>query len=636
MEIQPIIVGTAGHIDHGKSTLVKTLTGIDPDRLKEEQERGMTIDLGFARFSLPDGRRVGMVDVPGHERFIKNMVAGATGIDLVVLVVAADDGVMPQTKEHLAIMQILGVKRGLVALTKIDMVDPELVALAAEDVRATLRGTFLESAPILPLSSHTGEGLAEFKAELFQRAAATEPRSDAGIFRLPVQRVFSAKGFGTVVTGIPISGAVEVGATVEVLPAGKLAKVRGIQAYQEASTRARAGHSAAFNLSDVTLEEVRRGDVVATPGFFKPVTMVAAAFEALPALEKPLHDRMQVRLHVGTAEVVGELVLLDQDVVEPGAKALVQLRLEEPVVCAPGDRFVLRLASPALTLGGGAILEESRHRLKRKKAFVLDELARAEEGLGSPREMLEVELSRSKVARTLDELAVVIKRAKPETERLLNDLKGQKRAQPLGALGWIHLERLGDARKKLADEMSRWFEQEKHRQVIDVRDLRRLTGFHPEFLDALLALEASEKKLALEPGGLVRPAGRGGNADPATEADGKAVLAALAKEPYQPPIVPDLEKALALPPKRLKAALELLVDRGEVVRINAEILIVRASHENARAAIVENCQKNGQLDIPSLRDRLATSRKYLIPLLEHFDAAGVTIRQGATRVLRKR
>ena len=354
----------------------------------------------------------------------------------------------------------------------------------------------------------------------------------------------------------------------------------------------------------MTLEEVRRGDVVATPGFFKPVTMVAAAFEALPSLEKPLHDRLQVRLHVGTAEVVGELVLLDQDTVEPGAKALVQLRLEEPVVCAPGDRFVLRLASPALTLGGGAILEESRHRLKRKKAFVLDELARAEEGLGSPREMLEVELSRSKVARTVEELAVVIKRAKGETERLLSDLKSQKRAQPLGTLGWIHLERLAEARAKIATEFTRWFEQEKHRQVIDVRDLRRLTGLAPEFLDALLALEASEQKLALEPGGLVRPAGRGGSADPATEADGKAVLAALAKEPYQPPIVPELEKTLALPAKRLKAALELLVDRGEVVRINAEILFVRASHENARAAIVENCQKNGQLDIPSLRDRL--------------------------------
>jgi len=636
MEIQPIIVGTAGHIDHGKSTLVKTLTGIDPDRLKEEQERGMTIDLGFARFTLPDGRRVGMVDVPGHERFIKNMVAGATGIDLVVLVVAADDGVMPQTREHLAIMQILGVKRGLVALTKIDMVDPELVSMAAEDVRSVLAGTFLETAPILPLSSHTGEGLPEFKAELYRAAAATEPRSDAGIFRLPVQRVFSAKGFGTVVTGIPISGAVKVGEMVEVLPAGKIVKVRSIQAYQEASERARAGHSAAFNLADVTLEEVRRGDVVATPGFFKPVRMVAAAFEALPSLERALHDRLQVRLHVGTAEVVGELVLLDQDVVEPGAKALVQLRLEEPVVCAPGDRFVLRLASPALTLGGGVILEESRHRLKRNKAFVLDELARAEEGLGSPREMLEVELSRAKVARTVEELAVVIKRAKGETERLLSDLKSQKRAVPLGALGWIHAERLAEARQKVTDELARWFEHETHRQVIDLRDLRRLTGFAPEFLDALLALDAADKKLALEPGGLVRPVGVGGNVDPALEADAELVRAALGKEPFQPPILPDLEKALALPAKRLKAALELLVDRGAVVRINSEIMLLKVHHETARAAIIENCQKHGPLDIPSLRDKLATSRKYLIPLLEHFDAAGVTIRQGATRVLRKR
>ncbi|NOT32346.1 MAG: selenocysteine-specific translation elongation factor, partial [Planctomycetes bacterium] len=273
MEIQPIVIGTAGHIDHGKSTLVKALTGIDPDRLKEEQERGMTIDLGFARFDLPDGRRVGMVDVPGHERFIKNMVAGATGIDLVVLVVAADDGVMPQTREHLAIMQILGVARGLIALTKIDMVEPGLVELAAEDVLAAVRGTFLEGAPILPLSAHTGAGLEAFKQELFRLALATRPRSDEGVFRMPVQRVFSAKGFGTVLTGIPVSGTVALGDVLEVLPSGKRGKVRGIQAYQEAATRARAGHSTAINLADVSVEDVTRGNVLATPGFFRPTRM---------------------------------------------------------------------------------------------------------------------------------------------------------------------------------------------------------------------------------------------------------------------------------------------------------------------------------------------------------------------------
>ena len=637
MEIQPIVIGTAGHIDHGKSTLVKALTGIDPDRLKEEQERGMTIDLGFARFELPDGRRVGMVDVPGHERFIKNMVAGATGIDLVVLVVAADDGVMPQTREHLAIMQILGVARGLIALTKIDMVEPALVELAAEDVLAAVRGTFLEGAPILPLSAHTGAGLEAFKQELCRLALATPSRSDAGVFRMPVQRVFSAKGFGTVLTGIPVAGTVAVGDVLEVLPSGKRGKVRGIQAYQEAVARARAGHSTAINLADVSVEDVTRGNVLATPGFFRPTRMVAATLAALPGLARPLADRLAIRLHTGTAEAVGELVLLDCEELAPGASALVQLRLEEPVVCAPGDRYVLRLASPALTLGGGALLEESKHRLKRFKKFMLAELERAAEGLGSPRELLDVVLSRRAAGlASVDELAVEIKRAAPETALLLAELAGAGRVCALGTRGWIHAERLAHARELLARELERWFAENAHRSQVDVRDLRRLTGFEAGFLDALLEFEAAEKKLELKPGGLVRPLGRASTADPATEEAARAVLAALAQDPYQPPSPAELGAALKLPERRLRAVLELLIDRGEVQRVNPEILLTREHFEGARAAVVENCQEHGSLDIPSLRDRLGTSRKYLIPLLEHLDATGVTLRQGSTRVLRKR
>jgi len=637
MQIQPIVIGTAGHIDHGKSTLVKTLTGIDPDRLKEEQERGMTIDLGFARFQLPDGRRVGMVDVPGHERFVKNMVAGATGIDLVVLVVAADDGVMPQTREHLAIMQILGVRRGLVALTKIDMVEPALVELAAEDVRAATRGTFLENAPILPLSSHTGEGLEAFKRELFRLAVETAPRSDAGIFRMPVQRVFSAKGFGTIVTGIPVSGAVSLGDVLEVLPGEKRCKVRSIQAYQEAAERARAGHSTAINLSDLAVDEVTRGNVVATPGFFRPTRMVAATLEALAGLERPLADRLPIRLHTGTVEAVGELVLLDCEELEPGQQALVQLRLEEPVVCAPGDRYVLRLASPALTLGGGSILEESRHRLKRFKKFVLEELGRTAEGLASPRELLDVALARhDEGLATLEELAVEIKRTRPETERLLGELRGAGRVRALGTRGWIHAERLASARAELAGALARWFAENPLRAVIDLRDLRRLTGFADGFLDALLEFEAREKTLELQPGGLVRPLGRAATTDSATEEAAHDLLAALAKDPFQPPSPSDLARALELPEKRLRALLELLIDRGEVQRVNPEIHLAKPSFERARAAVIANCQKNGSLDIPSLRDELRTSRKYLIPLLEHLDASGITLRQGANRVLRKR
>ena len=372
LKIQPIIIGTAGHIDHGKSSLVRLLTGTDPDRWAEEKERGMTIDLGFARMTLPDGRQVGLVDVPGHERFLRNMVAGATGIDLVLLVVAADDGVMPQTREHLEIMDLLGVRDGLLVLNKIDLVEPGMADLAVEELREVTRGTFLEDAPVVRVSATTGEGIEQFKDQLEQRASALTPRQADGVFRMPVQRVFSAKGFGTILTGIPVSGSVRTGDLLEVLPRGGKGKVRGLQAYHEGTDQARAGHSTAVNLSDVDHKEVTRGAVLATPGYFKAQTMLGATLRILHSTLGGIGNRTPIRLHLGTAEVLGEVILLEQDQMEPGEEGLVQLRLEDPVICAPGDHFVLRRASPMETLGGGVILEESRYRLKRFKGFVID------------------------------------------------------------------------------------------------------------------------------------------------------------------------------------------------------------------------------------------------------------------------
>jgi selenocysteine-specific elongation factor len=637
MQIQPIVVGTAGHIDHGKSTLVKTLTGIDPDRLKEEQERGMTIDIGFARFSLPDGRRVGIVDVPGHERFVKNMVAGATGIDLVVLVVAADDGVMPQTREHLAIMRLLGVKRGFVALTKIDAVEPAMVELARDDVKAAVLGTFLESAPIVPVSSITGEGLDELRKILHRMAAETPPRSDAGIFRMPIQRVFSAHGFGTIVTGIPVSGSVAVGDVLEILPLSRRGKVRGIQAYHETTDRARAGHSTAINLADVDHHEVQRGFVAASVGFFKPVRLVGAQLEALESIDRPIANRTPIRLHTGTVEALGEVVLLDREELAPGDTGLVQLRLEEPIVCAPGDRYVLRLASPSITLGGGVILEESKHRLKRFKNFVVEELSRQVQGLESPRELLDVVLSRAADGvHTAEELSIEIKRSKADTERLLNDLKGQGRARSLGAHQWIHAERLERAIAKIQSALESWFAEHAHRQVIDVRDLRRVVGYEAEFLHALLAEAARRGLLVSEPGGLVRPAGKKPELDTKLTESAERVRRLLLEARFTPPSPEELATRLGIAPKEIASLLEHLADTNAVHRVAPDFHLAREHFEAARAAIVENCGAHGALDIPSLRDKLATTRKFLIPLLEHFDAQGLTIRQGGHRVLKRR
>ncbi len=638
MQIQPIVIGTAGHIDHGKSTLVKVLTGIDPDRLKEEQERGMTIDLGFARFSLPDGRKVGIVDVPGHERFVKNMVAGASGIDLVILVVAADDGVMPQTREHLAIMGLLGLSRGLIALTKIDMVEPGMVELASEDVRQAVAGTFLEDAPIFPLSSISGAGLEEFKKALFRLASETRPRSAEGVFRMPIQRVFSAHGFGTIVTGIPMSGTLRVGDVLEILPQGLRGKVRGIQAYQEPSESARAGHSSAINLSDIEHHAVTRGNVAATPGFYRGVRMLGTQLTALASLDGPLADRTAVRLHIGTAEVLGELVLLDREELAPGQTGLAQLRLEEPVVCAPGDRFVLRLASPALTLGGGVVLEESKHRLKRFKNFVVEELSRAAQSLESPRELLDVVLLRSKAGvHDAAALSVEIKRSREETERLLNDLKAQGKARPLAPGRWIHAERLALDLAELEQALTAWFGEHSHREVMDVRELRRTTGFEPGYLDLLLAEAQRQGKLVHAAGGEVRRGGAAAALDANTQALVDKLLAALAAARYQTPSPAELAMALALPEKTLQPVLELLRDRKQLVFVARDFALTKELYEAAREAIVQNCLGHGgSLDIPSLRDQLGTTRKWIIPLLEHFDAIGVTLRQGANRVLKQR
>lgn len=641
MQIRPVVIGTAGHIDHGKSTLVRALTGVDPDRLKEERERGLTIDLGFAPLELSDGRRVGLVDVPGHERFIRNMVAGATGVDMVVLVVAADDGVMPQTREHLAILELVGVHRGMVALTKIDMVDPELVELAEEDIHEFVAGTFLEGAPVMPLSAHTGEGLEAFKLELERLVLELEPKSSEGVFRMPIQRVFSLHGIGTVVTGIPVSGEVAVGSEVEVLPGGRRAKVRGIQAYGEKTTKARAGHSSALNLTDVDRGKLERGAVVATPGYFRPISMVGARLTALRSLDRPVQNRMRVRLHTGTHDARGELVLLDKEELGPGEEGLVQVRLEEPVVSAPGDRFVLRLLSPVLTLGGGVVLEESRHRLKRFKRFVIEELGRQEESLESPKELLASVLARrGKDGASLAELSLELKRPEDELERLIEELRSEGRVASPGMSGrWLAAEALEGEFADLTLALDRWFGARPHRSRMDLRDLRRELGADKKRLASLLK-DAAERGIVEElPGGWVRPLEHEASLPEGLLAALSALVERLEAAGFQPETREELGANLGLGADDLERIAEFAGDRGELFAVG-DFLFTRAKLGEAEAAIVANCKANqeapGQLSIPALRDTLGTSRKYLIPLLEYFDNAGLTARSGGTRILKRR
>ena len=375
-----LILGTAGHIDHGKTSLVKALTGIDTDRLKEEKARGITIELGFAHLDLPGGYELGIVDVPGHERFVCSMVAGVGGMDLVMLVIAADEGVMPQTREHLDICQLLGVKKGLVALTKIDMVDPDWLGLVTEEVRDYLAGSFLEAAPIMPISSRTGEGLDRLKGELARLAGEVEEKKGEGPFRLPVDRVFTITGFGTVVTGTLLSGEISVGDEVEVLPGALPCRVRGIQTHGKKADKGFAGQRVAVNLQGVEHTEIFRGDIVVPRGIYRPTRTIDARLNYLPAAPRELKHRATLRLHSATYEVPAKVILIDRDVLLPGESAYVQLRLAKPVLLLPGDPFVLRTYSPQATLAGGTVLDPSPLRRRRRSSEALSLLEAIENG----------------------------------------------------------------------------------------------------------------------------------------------------------------------------------------------------------------------------------------------------------------
>ena len=372
--MEQIILGTAGHIDHGKTSLIKAVTGVNTDRLKEEQARGITIELGFASMDLPGGWHLGIVDVPGHEKFVKNMVAGATGIDMVAMVIAADEGVMPQTREHMEICALLGIQHGLIALTKIDLVDEEWMELVIEDIRDFSRGTFLEDCAIVPVSSATGDGIQAFVDTLDELSAAVPERSVTNLFRLPVDRVFTMKGFGTVITGSLVSGRIKVGDTITIYPSMITSKVRGIQVHNESVEEAGPGMRTAINFQGLEKASVNRGEVISTPRSLKPSYMVDVSLHFLKSNQKPAKNRTKVRFHTGTSEVFGYLVLLDREELKPGEDIVAQLRLDTPVSLVRDDRFVIRSYSPVRTIGGGKVLNPVPQKHKQFQPEVVEGL----------------------------------------------------------------------------------------------------------------------------------------------------------------------------------------------------------------------------------------------------------------------
>lgn len=637
--INNLILGTAGHIDHGKSSLVQKLTGIDPDRLPEEKERKLTIDLGFAPWTLPDGRTVGIIDVPGHERFIKNMVAGATGIDVVLLVVAADDGIMPQTREHFEILKLLDLNKGLIALTKIDLVDEELVQVVELELEEFVAGSFLEGAPIMPVSAITGQGIDALKEVIIKSFDSTDHKLDDGPFRMPVQRVFSARGHGTVLTGVPLSGQVQVGDELELLPSGKKAKVRGLQAYKKSVTKARAGHSTAVNVPDIDWNSARRGQVLCSPGLFQSSQMIEVRFDYLQSAGLTLKNRSRIRFHSGTSEVLGEIVIIDKAVLNPGDSALCQLRLDEPVVNTIGDRFILRLHSPLILLGGGQVLGLSEYRLKSGKDFVINRLQQKVGSLDSIKQQVLLKLEEQDRAFNAKDLSKTVNQTPEQTLTLLEELSAEGQALSFEAKGkkhkFIAIRSLARLERKAIDQLAEYHARNPKRPSMPQTSLGQKLKLDPLLTGLLLQraesiVEVGERSFKLKDFEV-----RLNDAEKTVAEDFQRVLN---DSRFAPPRRPDLLDDVAGRNPRLKRPvieeiLDWLIDSGQLVALSQSMIFSKAAYQDAQQAVRVLISKHGPLTAAAFKEHLNVSRKFAVPLLESFDALGLTQREGNTRTL---
>lgn len=631
------VIGTAGHVDHGKSTLVHALTGIDPDRLQEEKEREMTIDLGFAWLDLPGGERVGLVDVPGHKDFIKNMLSGVGGIDAALFVVAADEGVMPQTREHLHILDLLQVKAGVIALTKIDLVDdPDWFELVEADLLEQLEGTVLESAPIIRVSARKGVGLDELKGALADAMHSIQANLDRGRGRLPIDRIFTIAGFGTVVTGTLLDGVLKAGDEIEVQPSGLKGRIRGLQSHNEKQDRAQPGTRVALNLTGLSLDQIQRGDVVAVPGVMRGTTMVDASLRYLSDAPVPLKHNLAVDFFTGAAEVPAQVRLLSHDVLQPGQSGWVQLRLSRPVAALKGDRFILRLPSPSITIGGGEIVDpHPRRRHRRLRPEVIQHLERL--AFGTPVEQVVHSLETSEPA-TIQELKARSALSQGETEVALRDavscgeilsLVGDRNTAELPPPNTLVLSRAGWARMK--DRLDRLLE-EYHRQHplrrgMPREELKSRLGLSAKSFNAILAYAAREGTLEESNSTVRLPSHRVAfSAEQQTRIDD--LLAQFRQQPYTPPSLQDVERALG--PELLSACLE-----GEILmKLNDDVVYLPQTYDEMQRRIVDFIQEHGSITVAQVRDLFGASRRYALALTGYLDQVGITRRVGDERVLR--
>jgi len=629
------VIGTAGHVDHGKSTLIKALTGIDPDRLQEEKERGMTIDLGFAWLRLPSGREVSIVDVPGHERFIKNMLAGVGGIDVALLVVAADEGLMPQTEEHLAILDLLQVKAGVVAITKKDLVDDEWLALVEEELRDRLQSTTLRQAPLLAVSAVTGEGLPELIATLDRLLATTPPKRDVGRPRLSIDRAFTVAGFGTVVTGTLVDGKLSLGQEVEVLRVGReqapplRSRVRGLQTHKRKVEAALPGTRVAVNLTGVAVEQLQRGDVVTTPGWLETTLLVDGRLRLLASRPKPLAHNSEVSFHTGAAEAEARVRLLENETLSPGATGWVQVQLAAPLAVAKGDFFIVR--SPVTTLGGGQIVNPHPRRHKRGQARVLAALETLAKG--SPEEIVRQTLGTAapmEVATLIEQTHLPADQGRAALGQLIASGQalalGDEAALPnkalvVSAAGWRELG------ERVATILRSYHQQNPLRGGMPKEELKSRLALPARVFNESLARWLATSALA-EEGAAVRLPSHRAQFTPEQQQRVDRLLARMGQAPYTPPARAEMEQELGA------EVLAALLEQGKLYKVSEEIVFLRSAYEEMVRRTVETIRARGRVTAAEVRDLFNTSRKYAIAFLEHLDEERITRRVGDERVLR--
>jgi selenocysteine-specific elongation factor len=623
--VRSLIVGTAGHIDHGKSSLVRALTGTDPDRLKEEQERGITIDLGFAHLDLGGGPVVSFIDVPGHERFVRNMLAGAHGIDAVLLVVAAEESVMPQTREHFHICRLLGIPRGLVALTKCDLADPDSQALAEMEVREMVAGSFLEGAPVLRVSARSGQGMDDLRAALRGLAAEPSPREGQGLLRLPVDRSFSLKGFGTVITGTLVSGALAVGDEVEVLPSGRRVRVRGLQVHGAAVPRVDAGNRAAVNLAGVEVADVVRGDVLARPGTLRPTSIVEVDLSLLPG-EAPLKDQARVRVHLASAELLAR-VRVPEGAVRPGPAVRVQLRLERPGVAGRGDRVIVRSYSPVATIGGAVVADPLARKRNRGTAAAVP-AASAERSQAAAALVAQAGVAGVTAAELAARLTV------PQAT-LLAEVSGRPDVavfgtDPVWLLSGAALDELAGAARSA---LERFHREHPLRAAMPREELRRrVFAACPEgVFDQVVAGLSARGEARVEADGVsagghqVRLSGE--------ESRARQVLVDAARAAGLEGVDPArLAGVSHVEPRTLTRVGQVLVADGTLRRVG-EVLVDRERLDALQVDVRRRWPPGSRLDVGAFKEMTGLSRKFVIPLLEYLDRERVTRRSGADRLV---